>query len=79
MHDLIAQLKAAPPKVVTREVVKTQHVSAPTRIGDRAERLFDLYKKNNDLMAKQLKYNMLYYFMLYQKYRRLAEKQSSRT
>jgi hypothetical protein len=77
--DLIAQLKAAPPKVVTREVVKTQHVSAPTRIGDRAERLFDLYKKNNDLMAKQLKLNMLYYYRLYMKYRRLAEKQSSRS
>ena len=77
--DLIAQLKAAPPRVVTREVVKTQHVSAPTRIGDRAERLFDLYKKNNDLMAKQLKLNMLYYFKLYMKYRRLAERQSSST
>ena len=75
LNDTIAQLKNLPPKTITKEVYKTQQVIQPTRIGDQVDRLFDMYKKNNDLMAKRLAQDMLYYYKMYMKYFRLAQKQ----
>ncbi len=64
LQALVAELKAMPPKVVynDRRVEVTQEV--PFRIGDRVERLMDMYKANNDRIAQRLGLDMLYYYKL---------------
>lgn len=73
LHALIAELKAMPPKVVTQEKIVTKRVEVNGRIGDRVERIMDMYKEKQDQLAKRLGQDMLYYHGLYEKYKRLAQ------
>lgn len=77
LQALIAELRALPPKVITQDKIITKTVDVPTRIGDRAEKLFNIYKKNADDLARRLAQDMLYYYGLYQKWYKLAQQKST--
>ena len=42
------------------------------KLGPAAEKLFDMYKRNNDGMTKRLAQDMLYYYSLFRKYYTLS-------
>lgn len=75
LQDLIAELKAMPPRIVIQDKLVTKEVEIPSRIGDRADKLFDIYKRHADELAKRLAQDMVYYYSLFRKYERLAKQQ----
>lgn len=72
---LIAELKSMPPRIVIQDKLITKEIEIPSRIGDRADKLFDIYKRHADELAKRLAQDMLYYYGLFRKYERLAKLQ----
>lgn len=72
LNNLIAELKARPPPVVYKTKTQTKIIDKPTRIGPALEKLMNMYKKRCDEKSKRLALNMLYYFRLFNHYRRLA-------
>jgi plasmid stabilization system protein ParE len=73
LQDLVAELKAMPPRIVIQDKHITKEVEVPSRIGDRAEKLFNIYKRHADELARRLAQDMLYYYGLFRKYERLAK------
>lgn len=72
LNNIIAELKARPPKVVIKEKIVTKVVDKPTRIGPALEILMDRYKSYNDDRCRRLGLNMMYYFRLFKHYRKMA-------
>lgn len=62
-----------PPKIVIQDKHITKEVEIPSRIGERADRLFDIYKRKCDEQSKRLAQDMLYYYAQFRKYERLAK------
>lgn len=77
LQDLIAELKSMPPRIVIQDKLITKEVEIPSRIGERADKLFDIYKRHADELAKRLAQDMLYYYGLFRKYERLAKQKRS--
>lgn len=73
---MVAELRAMPPKIVYQERKVEIIQEVPSRIGDKVDRLMDMYKANYDNLAKRLAQDMLYYYRLYRKFERLANIQS---
>lgn len=65
-----------PPKIVIKDKHITKEVEIPSRIGDRADKLFDIYKKNADQLALRLAQDMVYYYGQAKKFERLSKEQS---
>lgn len=73
LQALIAELRAMPPRVVLQDKIVTRDVIRPTKIGERVDRLFDIYKKNHDQMALRLAQDMVYYYGQFRKFEKLAK------
>jgi hypothetical protein len=69
----VAELKAMPPTIVFQDKIMTKEIEIPSRIGERADKLFNIYKKNADELSKRLAQDMLYYYGLFRKYEKLAK------
>ena len=69
----MAELKAMPPRIVFQDKTMTKEIEIPSRIGERADKLFNIYKKKADALAKRLAQDMLYYYGLFRKYEKLAK------
>lgn len=69
-------MKSMPPKIVVQDRIMNKEIEIPSRIGDRAEKLFDIYKKNADQLALRLAQDMLYYHGLFRKFERLSKEKS---
>lgn len=68
-----------PPKIVFQDKLITKKVEIPSRIGDRADKLFDIYKKNADKLALRLAQDMVFYYGQTKKYERLSKEQSKQS
>lgn len=62
-----------PPRIVFQDKIITKEVEIPSRIGERADKLFNIYKKNADQLSKRLAQDMLFYYGLFRKYEKLAK------
>lgn len=65
-----------PPRIVIQDKLITKEVEIPSRIGARADKLFDIYKRNSDKLATRLAQDMLYYHAQAMKYEKLSKLQS---
>jgi hypothetical protein len=72
LHELLNELRSRPVQVEYKEKRVVVEVEKGGRLGDSAEKLFDMYKRNNDAMAKRLAQDMLYYYSLFRKYYKLS-------
>lgn len=75
---MIAELKALPPKQVVIEKVLNKHVEVTGRIGDRVERLMEMYDKNNKWKKMQLAFTMLYYYKNFRYYLKLTHQRKEK-
>ena len=65
-------MRSLPPKTVYQERKVEIVQEVPSKIGDRADRLMDIYASNHSKLSKRLAQDMLYYYRLYKKFERLA-------
>ena len=72
LHELLNELRSRPVQVEFREKQVIVEVEKGGKLGPAAEKLFDLYKRNNDGMSKRLAQDMLYYYSLFRKYYTLS-------
>jgi hypothetical protein len=72
LNDLISQLKSRPPEKVVMEKIVTKEVVRNSRIGEPLDILMTRYKARCDEQNKRLALNMLYYYRLFNHYRKLA-------
>ncbi len=72
LNNLISQLKARPPEKVIQEKIVTKIEEKRTRIGEPLNILMKRYKARCDEQSRRLALNMLYYYRLFNHYRKLA-------
>ena len=78
LHRIIAELKARPPKIIEKEKIVVKKVDKPVRIGNRLEKLMDMYKKKWDRLNKRLAQDVLYYYRLAKHFQRLSKQTKER-
>lgn len=72
LNNLISELKARPPEKVIMEKIVTKEVTKNSRIGEPLDILMTRYKARCDEEKKRLALNMLYYYRLFNHYRKLS-------
>ena len=66
-------MQARPPEKVVMEKIVTKTVDKPMRIGEPLDILMSRYKARCDEQNKRLAMNILYYYRLFNHFKRLSE------
>jgi hypothetical protein len=77
LQDLIAELKAAPPRIVVQEKIVTKEIVRNFRIGSRVERIMEMYEQKQHEIQRRLAQNMLFYHAKAKYWEKRAQEQSN--
>lgn len=76
LQDLIAELKAAPPRIVVQDKIVTKEIIRNFRIGPRVERIMQMYEQKQQDLQRRLAQDMLFYHAKAKYWERKAQEQS---
>ena len=74
---MVAELKAAPPRIVVQEKIVTKEIIRNFRIGSRVERIMEMYEQRQQEMQRRLAQDMIFYHAKAKYWEKRAQEQSN--